>query len=185
MAKVHRIKIEPLTAEGFRPFGLVMSAQERPPDETVDGGLKARWGVDFHTGGTISVTVNRVAFQGLTFSKMERHFNVTQSAIPLEGPPAVVAVAAPTDPDDREAIPGPEKMHAFLIDGTRGYVLGKGTWHSLNRFPLYPDATTFIILSDEETFADLRLGYAGKGGFKLTQEVDYEAKFGVTFEMVL
>ena len=185
MTRVHKVKVEPLTAENFRPFGLVMSGKDRPPDETVDGGLKARWNVDFHTAGTPTVTTIRVAYQGLAFSKLERHFNVTQGFVPLEGRPAVVAVAAPTDPNDQEAIPKPEQVQAFLIDGTKGYVFRKGTWHSLNWFPLYPDATTFTVLTDEETFEDLRLGYAGKGGFKLTQEVDYQARFGVIFEIVL
>ena len=185
MPKIQELKIEPFTEDAFRPFGWVMSAADRPADESVDGGLKERWKIDFHTAGTVNVGVNKVYSQGLTFSKLERHFNVTQSGIPMDGPPAVIAVAAPTDPNDRQAIPRPDDVRAFLLDGKKGYALKKGTWHALNRYPIYPGAAIFIILSDAETSADLELGYAGNGGFELSQEVDYESAFDVTFEFVL
>ena len=42
-----------------------------------------------------------------------------------------------------------------------------------------------MILTDEETAADLDLAYSGRGGWRLTQEVDFEATFGVTFRFVL
>jgi ureidoglycolate hydrolase len=105
-------------------------------------------------------------------------------SVPLDGAPAVVAVAPPTDPADREAIPAPETVRAFLIDGTRGYLLDRGTWHSIDRFPLAPPATTFVVLNEQETVEDLARAYAGQGGFERSQEVDYQARFGVTFELV-
>jgi hypothetical protein len=64
-------------------------------------------------------------------------------------------------------------------------MLKKGTWHSVDRLPLYPPGTVFVVFNDHETAADLKLAYAGKGGFKLTQEVNYETRFGIRFEMVL
>ena len=116
---------------------------------------------------------------------MERHFQVTQAFIPLRGSPSVVALAPPTDPHDRQSIPQPEAVRAFLLDGSKGYVLSKGTWHSLDRFPLYPPESVFVMLSDEETATDLARAYTGQGGGQLTQEVDFQARFGVTFTLVL
>ena len=184
MTRVQKIKIEILTEEAFLPFGQIIGAKDRPPDYC-GGGASQGWRVDFHTAGRTQVSVSMVPFQGLTFKKLERHFNVTQAFIPLDGSPAVVAVAPPTDPDDRGAIPSPEQVRAFLLDGTNGYVLKKGTWHSLDRYPLYPPSSVFVILSDHETSQDLALAYAGKGGWHLTQEVDYEARCGAAFEMIL
>ena len=182
MAQVRTIKVEPLTEEAFKPFGQVIGVKDREPD-FLGGGVSRGWFVDFEVDGTTSVHVSHVKCQGLTFKRMERHFQVTQSFIPLYGMPAVVAVAAPTDPNDRGALPRPEDVHAFLIDGTAGYLLYKSTWHSLDRFPLKPPAGVFVILSSHETTADLRLAYQGKEGFKLTQEVDFEKTYGVTLEM--
>jgi ureidoglycolate lyase len=184
MARVVRIKAEPLTEGAFRPFGQIIGAQDRPPDYH-GGGQSRGWLADFRTDGRATISASLVPFQGLTFTKLERHFNLTQAFIPLDGAPAMVAVAAPTDPNDRDAIPAPEQVRAFLLDGTKGYLLSRGTWHSLDRFPIYPPSSVFVIINDHETLDDLRLAYAGKGGWKLSQEVDYAARFDVTFELTL
>ena len=184
MARVVRIKAEPLTGEAFRPFGEIIGVQDRPPDYR-GGGKSQGWTADFRSEGRTLVSASLVPYQALTFAKLERHFNLTQAFIPLDGAPAIVAVAPPTDPNDREAIPAPEQVRAFLLDGTQGYLLLKGTWHSLDRFPIYPPASVFVIINDHETLQDLRLAYAGQGGWKLSQEVDYAARFGVTFELSL
>jgi len=182
MTSVHTIRVEPLTEDSFAPFGQVIEAKNREADFR-GGGVSRGWFVDFQADGTTSVGVSRVICQALSFKRMERHFAVTQSFIPLYGMPAVVAVAALTDPNDPASVPKPEDVHAFLIDGTKGYMLYKGTWHSLDRFPLKPPSAAFVIVSTHETTADLKLAYEGKGGFKLTQDVDFEKKFGITFEM--
>jgi ureidoglycolate lyase len=178
------IKIEPLTDKAFRPFGQVIEVPERPPDFR-GGGRAQLWSVAFEATGTTQVSVIRVPYGELTFHKLERHFAVTQTFIPLHGSPAVVALAPPTDPHDRDAIPQPEQVRAFLLDGTKGYVLARGTWHSLDRYPLYPPASVFVMLNDSTTAADLAAAYRGQGGWQWTQEVDYAARCGITFEIVL
>ena len=183
MATVHELKVELLTEEAFAPFGQILSAKDRPPDFRGGGGTLG-WAIDFRAGRPL-VSFLKTPYQALSFTKMERHFNLTQAFIPLGGSPAVVAVAPPSDPSDREAVPGPDQVRAFLLDGSKGYALWKGTWHSLDRFPLYPPETNFVIITDHETQEDLSLAYAGKGGWQLTQEVDYEARYGVTFALVL
>lgn len=180
MAEVHEIKVEPLTETGFAPFGQLVSAKERPPDFRTESGTQG-WAVDFRAG-TPLIMLLRTPYQGLRFSKLERHFNLTQTFFPLGGAPAVLAVAPPGGRDD---IPKPGDVRAFLLDGTTGYVLGRGTWHSLDRFPLYGPATQWVILTDQETQHDLTSGYAGQGGFTLTQEVDYRQRFGVSFALSL
>jgi len=184
MADVKTIKIEMLTQEAFEPFGQVIAGDAKPMDFR-GSGVSNAWELDFQTEGTPRVQVTSTPYSGLSFTKMERHFIQTKVTVPLTGSPAVVAVSAPTDPKDREAIPSPDQVRAFLLDGTKGYMLKKGTWHSVDRLPLYPLGTVFVVFNDHETAADLKLAYTGKGGFRLTQEVNYQTRFGIRFEMVL
>jgi ureidoglycolate lyase len=157
---VHRLKVELMTAESFRPFGEVWEPGARPSDRP------EFFSMSFEIDGKTTVSVIWQPYQGKTFTELERHFKVTQSFVPLEGSPSVVAVAAPTDPDDPNDVPKPEDVHAFLIDGTRGYGYKTGTWHSLNRYVLHPPGASFIILNVEPN---------------PTQVVDYEERFGVSF----
>ncbi len=160
--RVHKLKIELMTAESFRPFGEVWEARTRPADR------REFFPMNFEIDGKTTVNVIWQPHQGLTFTQLERHFNVTQSFVPLEGSLSVVAVAAPTDPKDPEAIPRPEDVRAFLIDGTKGFGYKTGTWHSLNRYILHPPGASFIILNVDPN---------------PTQTVDYQERFGLTFEV--
>jgi ureidoglycolate lyase len=175
------VPVEPLTDDAFAPFGQVISAKERAPDFRTESGTEG-WAVDFH-GGRPLLMLLRTPYQGLRFSKLERHFNLTQTFLPLGGAPAVVAVAPPSS--DRAAVPDPAEVRAFLLDGTKGYALGRGTWHSLDRFPLHPPDTRWVILTDHETQEDLLQAYGGHGGWERTQEVDYRARFALTFALTL
>lgn len=181
MTRIVRIPVGPLTEASFKPFGQVIEVKDRAPDFRGEKGTE-RWNVDFQ-GGRPLLGLIKTPYQGLAFTKLERHFRLSQTFIPLGGAPAVVAVAAPTSADDREAIPHPEDIHAFLLDGSKGYVMAPGTWHSLDRFPLSPPDTRFVMITDRETADDLSAAYAGRGGWQLTQEVDFAARFGIRFEI--
>jgi ureidoglycolate hydrolase len=178
--EIHRVRVEPLTEESFRPFGQVVGRLSRPADYETPTGTQG-WRFDFESGKT-RITLSQATYKPFRFSRVERHFHVTQAHIPLSGSPAVVVMAPPTG---AQALPRPEDFRAFLIDGTAGYVMHKGTWHSLDRYPLYPPVSSFVMLSDEETWQDLQLIYTGSGGGVLNTDVDYATEFGVTFEIVL
>ena len=182
MATVHTVKVEPLTDDTFAPFGQIISAKDRKPDFETKSGTRG-WAVGFESGTPLLMLLH-TPYKGLTFSKLERHFNLTQTFLPMGGSPAVLAVAPPGT-GDRERIPSPSDVRAFLLDGTKGYALGRGVWHSLDRYPLYPPATEWVIVTDHETQNDLTAGYAEKRPAKLTQEVDFAARFGVTFALTL
>lgn len=162
---MHQLKIEPLTAEAFKPFGKVFDARERPSERRTLVYDKA-----FDVAGKTVVGVIWQPFAGLRFTELERHFAVTQAFIPMSGSLSVVAVAAPTNLKDPEAVPRPEQVRAFLIDGTVGFRYKVGTWHSLDRYILHPPGATFVIINVEPN---------------PTQVVDYGKKFGVRFEVVL
>lgn len=159
MGKVQKLKVEPMTAESFHPFGEMVEARGRPLDR------REFFPVSFDVDGRTTVDVIWQPYAGKTFTRLERHFNVTQTFIPLEGSLAVVAVAAPTGPDE---IPLPEDVRAFLIDPARGYAYKTGTWHSLDRYILSPPGASFVILNVDPN---------------PTEVVDYEERSGVTFEV--
>ena len=179
---VIRLAVEPLTEATFRPFGQVIGEGTAAPDFRGEQGTLG-WSVDWR-GGRAKIAYLRTPYQGLGFRKLERHLDLTQAFIPMGGSPAIVAVAAPTDPGNREAVPPPTTVRAFRLDGSVGYALHKGTWHSLDRYAIGPPDTRWVIITDHETADDLETASRGRGGFVLSQEVDYAASFGTTFEIV-
>src|SRR5262245_11573905 len=178
---VTRLSVEPLTEESFRPFGQVIGERTVAPDFRGEQGTLG-WSIDWR-GGRAKISYLRTPFQGLRFRKLERHLELTQAFIPMGGSAAVLAVAAPSDLRDRDAVPDPATVRAFLLDGSVGYALHQGTWHSLDRFALGPPDTRWVIITDHETADDLDAAYRGQGGFALSQEVDYAVRFGTTFEI--
>ena len=141
MSGTVKLKVEPMTEESFTPYGEVWDAKEHPTDH------RQSFSVAFEPSGKPRAAVMWQPYQGLTFTKLERHFHATHVFIPLNGSLAAVAVALGTDEDDPTAIPDPKDVRAFLIDGTKGFAYKKGTWHSLDRYILSPPGTTFVALN--------------------------------------
>lgn len=186
MTKVHKLRIEPMTEENFSPFGYLLDATERPTDHRIIAP------VDFEADGTGTLGVIWQPYEGVQFSQLERHFAVTQSFIQMSGSPAVVAVAEPTDLDDPMASPNPEDVHAFLIDGNKGYALKRGTWHSLNRYILTPPGAVFAILNSNPNPTQIvdyeknySLTYTDLGSDTRPKRVDLGDKYGLIFELDL
>ncbi len=179
MSRTVQIKVEPLTVEAFRPFGQLISVGDQPPD--YKGVNSDGWKADFEVDGPPLVMFLDSRNEGFRFTRMERHFGVTQTFIPLGQVPSMVAVAAPTAADPA-AIPQPEDVHAFRIDGSAGYVLRRGTWHSLDRYPLLPQSSQIVIISGHPTQDEIE--HVPRDQWRLTHDVDYAVRFGVTFEIV-
>lgn len=173
-----RIKVSRLEPDAFAPFGQVLTASNRAPDFT--GISSVGWKASFESDGPPEVMFFSSQYSGLRFSTLERHLQVTQTFIPLGGVPAVIAVAAPTD---QGKLPAVEDVHAFLLDGSAGYILHRGTWHSLDRYPLYPPSSEIVIITDQTTQHELET--VSQSDWQRTQAVDYSAEFGVTFELAL
>lgn len=186
MAKTHKLKVEPMTDESFEPFGELIDVKDRPADHRIISPL------GYRTDGRTTLSALWQPYQGRTFWQMERHFAVTQSFIQLSGSPAVVAVAAPTDPEDQLAIPGPDQIRAFLIDPDKGYSFKVGTWHSLHRYVLAPPGATFAVINSDPNpsqMVDFKNNYSLPYSDLETDgspvRVELEDKFGVVFELSL
>ena len=139
----HRLTIEPMTADSFAPFGRLLESAQEPPDRRVMTPLP------FECDGRTTVRTIWQPCAARSFSRLERHFAVTQTFVQVSGSPSVVCAAPPTDLDDPAAIPRPEAVRAFLIDPGRGFSFSRGTWHSLDRYVLAPPGATFVILNVE------------------------------------
>ncbi len=170
-----RLQVEPLTAEGFEPFGELLAAGNGAPDFT--GINSVGWRSQFASDSPPEVMFYRSQAAGLRFHMLERHHHVTQAFVPLGGVQSVIAVAEPTVGD---APPAPEDVRAFLLDGRAGYVLHAGTWHCLDRFPLSDDPADVVIITDQATQAELEAH--PQGPWTRTEAVDYADRLGIEFE---
>ncbi len=106
------VTAEPLTSEGWRPFGQVIGRDECA--------LELR-GAEFH------LDVLTYEWHALRCELLNRHHTATQALIPLGGSPAVVVVAPrEVDFSDLEHL---STIRAFTISGDLGINLAIGTWH--------------------------------------------------------
>jgi ureidoglycolate lyase len=122
--EVRTVVAEPLTSEGWRPFGQVVGA-----DDCV---IELREGAEFH------LDVLTYEWKPLRCDHLNRHHTATQALIPLGGHPAVVVVAPPevdfSDPLHLDTI------RAFTISGSQGINLALATWH-WGPYPIGPSVS--------------------------------------------
>jgi ureidoglycolate lyase len=175
MDRVIRVKAELLAPDSFAPFGEALCLRDQPPD--FHGTTSVGWKASYEGSGAPLIMTLSSRYAGMRCTTLERHLNVTQTFIPLGRVPAIIAVAAPTD---RDATPAPEDVRAFIIDGSCGYVLKAGAWHSPDRYPLFPPSAEIVIITSHDTQHELET--LDRPQWQFTQVKDYAADVGVTFE---
>ncbi len=122
------LRVEPLTAEAFAPFGDVIEAREGTAFWINDGQAqrfhdlaRVETGTDGHT--LVSLFRSAPSVFPLAVQQMERHPLGSQAFMPLGGHPFLVVVAATT----RDDLPGLPR--AFLSTGQQGVNYRPGSWH--------------------------------------------------------
>lgn len=121
------IQAEPLTAEGFAPWGDVLEAAGEP-DRIINEGRCGRWhdraGVDAE--GRVGVSIFRSQSVRLphAFRLVERHPLGSQAFLPMTEHPFLVVVAP--DEDGR-----PGRPRAFVAAPGQGINLKRGAWHGV------------------------------------------------------
>ena len=146
MTAMHTIEIEPLTAEAFAPFGLILEPHGTPsfdlPTKTLH---RFPWNCD------APVIVQLLSFkrQQMKVGKIERHMHVSESRMHIGGSATVIVVGAPSD-----EVPHPSSLRAFRLDG-QGVMFKIGTWHAIDAYPLGDEPGLFLFLSDKETQSEL------------------------------
>jgi ureidoglycolate hydrolase len=137
-----RVPVMPMTAETFAPYGEVFGRLAAHPE-------RALGATGFAHQGRVTLGTIWNPAGGHDFSRLERHFGVTQAFVQLSGAPAVVCVAPPTALDDPDALPAPQAVRGFLIDPGQGYLFHRGTWHALDRCVLAAPGATFLIVNSD------------------------------------
>lgn len=126
------LRVQPLTASAFAPFGDVLQAPDGaglpinagsarrhdlpPPDLTGHAGTPCL--TLFRTAGPEHAAPWQLRV-------LERHRLGSQTFVPLGGA-ACLAVVAPTGPD---GLPDEAGLQAFLVGPGQGVTLHRGTWH--------------------------------------------------------
>ena len=177
-----KIVVEPLSPETFAPFGEVVGPTAA---QTVSLGPDVQlWRNAFGVDGGIELMFGRYLHKPMRFHQMERHLAVTQSFLPLDGCRSVMVVAPPSDDPDPGDAPSPGDVRAFHLDGSRGVMLWKGTWHALDRFPVSPPHADFAFLTGRDTQAELERQATDGTPPQLTHLVDFRKRMGVEFQVL-
>lgn len=122
------IRIEPLTADAFAPFGDVL-APKPAPDRLINRGRCERHhalAIVERQGGEAIISIFRSDPVALPYDcdLLERHPRGSQAFMPM-GPDDWLSVVAP----DEGGAPGTPR--AFLVPGGTGLNLRAGVWHGV------------------------------------------------------
>ena len=133
---------EPLTAEAYAPFGRVIEAGATAVKLDINEGHAVRYDalaeVDVADGGgrpVISLFRARPLGE-FVLKTFERHPLGSQSFVPLNGRPYLVAVAPPGAFE-------PAAVRLFRAEGQQGVHYRKGTWH---HFLLVLEESDFLVV---------------------------------------
>ena len=126
----HLPRIEPLSAEAFRPYGEVIEARATAQHYSINRGDAVRYhdlaDLDVLAGGgrpILSIFRAQAHALPLQLSIIERHVLGSQAFIPL-GPQRWLVVVAFAGPP-----PGPAQLRCFLAAPGQGVNYARGTWH--------------------------------------------------------
>lgn len=144
--------IQPLTEDGFAPFGTVLQTPTRPTD--LHSSVNRYWDepVPFRVTAPPLLGFLEAHWRPFSLDWMEFHRSHTQGFLPLGGAAFVIAVAPPDTP--------PAELHnevrAFFLDGTCGVILHERTWHHV-LFPMAPKANAIVLLQQGVKEGDMNV----------------------------
>ena len=168
MTTTHRVALTPFTTETFAPYGVCLEVPSDEPHHRagVHAELWRLGDLEFTLKQPYAGVV-RYLHRGFVCSTMERHPGETQTFIPIDRLPSIVAVA---EPNDRE-LPDPLTFRGFLLDGTKGLALHRGTW--VRHFYPIGDKADYVVVTGRRDPGDD------------VDNVDLAEQLGVQFEFVL
>lgn len=122
------IRIEPLTAQAFAPFGQILDTAG-VPDKIINQGMCGRYhdraGIDIADGRAgISLFKAEARSFPITLDMVERHPDGSQAFLPMSYDPFVIVVAP-----DEGGTPG--QPRAFISVAGQGVNYNRGTWHGV------------------------------------------------------
>lgn len=176
------VKIQTPTPEKLAPYGTVLGynpAVAPLPIDFYGGGAQVRRLCAFEAPEMPEMPVVTVQRRPLEVQLMERHPLHTQAFISLGGTPFIACFAPPNDAD----LPDPDKVEAFLFDGSAGFMMHKGTWHD---FPFaIVDGTNLLVILTKAATDGLTSDnvFEGEAIGPDIQKMDIGRRLGVTFKL--
>jgi ureidoglycolate lyase len=144
----HRLalKLETLTPEAFAPFGVVLSpaGRERLPINTYGDKLDL-YREGFETDQPIEWFIVQGRCRPLSALFLERHKQITQAFVPMNGDGFITIVAPPDCRTEANGLPAYDLTRAFHVPGHMAIQLYRNTWHE-NPFPT-KDGQWFLVTS--------------------------------------
>jgi len=142
-----RIKVQPLTAEAFAPFGSPLGPTSTPADFGEPGAYDHWYGPRHvaEAGEQLSLDYYIAYRRPFLVSSMHRHTRSLEGFVPLRGS-SIFAVCPASEGGGLEVRPEPQLVQAFLVGQDRGVLLKPGVWH-VAHFPLEEAAGYLIIKS--------------------------------------
>lgn len=139
------LKVEPLTREGFAPFGDVIDVRGAESFAINEGRTErfhalARVDVQGPDAQAIVSVFRGQPLEPLVVTVMERHPLGSQAFVPLNGCPFLAVVAPPGEFSE-------SAVRAFLVRPDQGVNYHAGTWHA-PLLPLAADADYLVVDRD-------------------------------------
>jgi ureidoglycolate lyase len=143
-AETRSIVASRITPEDFAPFGRVISveASTRLRRSLYGDKIESYNAGPFESDRPVEFIIVRLNIREFLVRFLERHSQLTQAFIPLDGHPFLVAVARPGAAEHR-GVPVPEEIRAFFVPAHTGVVLHRDTWHE-PPFPLTDGALSLV-----------------------------------------
>ena len=144
-----RIRVESLSAGALAEFGRILgepsTVDPNIRDQVSDVwlGLSDLMGIGSVPGRQI--TYLKIHTRPAKYEKIEKHETSAEAFIPLEGESVLLLV--PADAIDSEGRPDMARARAFLMDGSKGVLLRRGTWHAVP-YNLSEVATYLVLVDD-------------------------------------
>jgi ureidoglycolate lyase len=147
------LPLETATVENMRAFGALLSRDAGGALTGLDyyrGAVAISKPVSFESATAPELSLAALRLRPFRVHYLERHFQHTQSFIPLGGKPWIAVLAPPNDAD----MPDLDAARAFRFEGHQGLCMHVGAWHEFP-FPV-EDETDMVVLLSTQTSQDLR-----------------------------
>ena len=135
------------TEVALRPFGALLGqgpAEAEGSSDFYKGHLRMARPVEFSCDHPVDLQLATLARRTGAVRYLERHFQHTQTFIPLGGKPFVMVLAPPSN----GPMPEVAAVQAFHFDGRQGVMLNRGVWHEFP-FALEDDTDLVVVLSSQ------------------------------------
>ncbi len=172
--EVRRLPIQHLERKRFEPFGAVIGPEtaDSPNLNRAPGHLGFLWvqkALEFPKQAYMCTL--RYYQRGTRVEFLQKHPDSTVTFIPLGGRASAIVVA----PDDGHDHPDIGRAAAFLLDGSKGVVMHRGTWmryaYPLGEFADFAYVTQRVDPATANTTDD-------------TVRVNLDTQFGFVFDLV-